>query len=220
MSADLASQWRVTYAKDQIGLIKKIISLMPDDGVSVDVADKFAAVRLKNNDRDATVASKYVADMSQVLQDHTSYARLEDYPADKCTDVFGKVKKFYETSKIDFYKKVGSLVFADNNYGKRPGNLWDLCVKTQSSCTAIAEAHHMAATSRSDGQSYSQEKRPNHQQEKKRARDSLNQGGSDYKRNKHDEADQDCYVCGRTNHHPDRCRLKDHPHANKNKDVA
>ena len=55
---------------------------------------------------------------------------------------------------------------------------------------------------------------------KKRARDSLNQGGSEYKRNKHEEADHECYVCGRTNHHPDRCKLKDHPHANKNKDVA
>jgi hypothetical protein len=103
---------------------------MPDDGVKVDVTDKFAAVRLRANERDATVASKYLADMSQVLQDHTSYGKLEDYPNDKCTDVFGKVKKFYETSKVDFYKKVGSLVFADNKYGKRPVNLWDLCVKT------------------------------------------------------------------------------------------
>ena len=41
---------------------------MPDDGVTVDVVDKFAAVNLRANERDATVASKYLADMCNVLQ--------------------------------------------------------------------------------------------------------------------------------------------------------
>ncbi len=104
---------------------------------------------------------------------------------------------------------MGSLVFADNKYRKRPVS----CVKTQSACTVIAEAHHMAATSRSDVPSY--------QQDKKRSRDSPNQGGSDYnKKSKSEDETRDCYMCGRTNHRSDQCRLKNHPHANKDKDVA
>jgi hypothetical protein len=220
MDAGLASQWRVTYANDQMGLIKYVISLMPEDGVPVDVVGKFAAVRLRNNNRDATVASKYLADMCQVLADNTGFARLEDYPKEKCTDVFGKVKKFYEQSKIHFYNKVGEMVFADNKWGKRPETLWDLCVKTQVACTTIAEAAHMYESSRSDGQSNTQEKRSNHQHENKRSRDSLNQGSDREKKSKTEEEVYDCNVCGRTDHHPDRCRLKDHPHANRERGVA
>ena len=221
-----AKNWRVYYANDQISLIKKLIELMPDDGVKTDIVEALVAVRLKNNATDASVAIKYTADLSKVLQDH-GYLDFSTFPIEKGADALRRISKFYENNKIsDFYCKVGNLIFTDNEYGKRPGNLWDLCMQTQKACTAIANAHKLAATSRSNSQPFSQayqqgDKKLNKHQhgENKRARES-SETANDHKKGKTEEPKYNCNVCGRTNHPPSKCRLRSHPHANKESDKS